>query len=118
MPNGNKKAFCAAYGEIARLKARSRLRDMKIINPLRIGARVDRAFAAKGAKPAWADYMRACVKKVCDADICYFLKGWDASGGARVERYLAKRLEIPCADSIEELEAAIRGKITGAGDEN
>jgi hypothetical protein len=103
IPNGNKKAFSRASSAIARLKRNPSLRDMKIINPLHVGGRVEKAFAAKNAEPAWSDYMRACIKKLCDADCLYFLKGWDASPGARVERYIALRLGIPCADSMEEL---------------
>jgi hypothetical protein len=111
--NRNKKSFCAAYTEIARLKKHPRLRNMKIIDPIRIGAWVDKAFSKKNVEPAWTDYMRECIKKLCAADCVYFLKGWDASEGACVERYIAKRLCISCADSIEELK-----KIMEAESEN
>jgi hypothetical protein len=104
IPNLNKKAFCAAYREIARLKVRPRLRDMKIINPLHIGARLRSYFNLHFAHPPqWSDYMRACVKKLMDADCVYFLSGWAESEGASVERYIAKRLGIPAADSMEKL---------------
>jgi hypothetical protein len=103
IPNRNKEAFSRAYSDIARLKRKAVLRNMKIINPLHIGRRVEKVLSAKNSEPAWADYMRACVKKLCDADCVYFLKGWDMSEGACVERYIATRLGIPCADSMEEL---------------
>jgi hypothetical protein len=104
IPKLNKKSFCAAYREIARLKARPRLRDMKIINPLHIGARLRGCFNLRlGRLPQWSDYMRACVKKLMDADCVYFLSGWTESEGASIERYIAKRLGIPCADSAGEL---------------
>jgi hypothetical protein len=103
IPNGNKKAFSRASSDIARLKRNPSLRDMKIINPLHIGRRVEKAFAAKNAEPAWSDYMRACIKKLCGADCIYFLKGWNASTGARAERYIALMLGIQCADSMEDL---------------
>jgi|LSQA01.1.fsa_nt_gi hypothetical protein len=113
IPNRNKKAFGEAYADIARLKRHPQLRDMKIINPLRIGTKVDKAFAAQGAEPAWVDYMRECVKRLCDADCAYFLKGWDMSDGANVERYIAKRLSIPCADNLEELKRILKEKTEG-----
>lgn len=104
IPNNNKRAFQHAYSQIAELKKYPRLRTMKIINPLHIGARTERRFAARGkGTPEWTDYMRACIQKLCDVDCVYFLKDWTQSEGAAMERYVAKRLNIPCADSMDEL---------------
>lgn len=86
---------------------------MKIINPLHLGARLEKTFAARGkGAPIWGDYMRACIKKLVDADCAYFLKDWTQSDGASVERYIAKWLGIPCVDSMEELK-----NILGVSDE-
>jgi hypothetical protein len=104
MPENNKKAFSEAYSDIARLKRNPRLRNMKIINPLRVGAGIRKSFSVKGKnEPDWTDYMRACIKKLCEADCVYFLEGWYASKGVNLERNIARRLDIPCADNMEEL---------------
>jgi hypothetical protein len=80
---------------IGEFKSRPHLRDMKIINPLHIATWLEKSFAARGKEPAWEDYMRACIKKLCDATCVYFLDDWAQSEGATVERYIAKRLNIP-----------------------
>jgi hypothetical protein len=104
MPNNNKRAFQSAYTEIAVLKKYPKLQGMKIINPLHLAARLNRSFAAyKKTVPEWTDYMRADIKKLADANCVYFLKDWTQSEGATMERYIAKRLNIPCADSMDEL---------------
>ena len=104
IPDRNKGAFRAAARSITELKRAPSLRDMKIINPLHIGRRVEKAFAARGwGEPSWDDYMRACIKKLMDVDCVYFLADWTRSDGATVERYIAKRLNIPCVDNVDEL---------------
>jgi hypothetical protein len=68
-----------------------------------VAARLEKSFAARGKEPVWEDYMRACIKKLCEATCVYFLNDWVESEGATVERYIAKRLNIPCADTRDEL---------------
>jgi hypothetical protein len=102
--NNNKAAFAGAYNQIAELKRRLRISALKIVNPIHIGTRVNKKFAAAGKEPAWSDYMRACIKKMCDATHVYFLDDWATSNGASLERHIAKRLGIPCADNIDELQ--------------
>jgi hypothetical protein len=58
-PNKNKQAFQGTYTMIGEFKSRPHLRDMKIINPLHIAARLEKSFAARGKEPVWEDYMRA-----------------------------------------------------------
>jgi hypothetical protein len=106
-PNRNKQAFRWAYTMIGEFKNRPHLRDMKIINPLHIGARLEKSFAACGKTPEWEDYMRACIKKLCESTCVYFLDDWAQSNGATIERYIARRLNIPCADNRDELEKII-----------
>jgi hypothetical protein len=106
-PNKNKQAFRWAYTMIGEFKGHPHLRNMKIINPQHIAVRLEKSFAASGKEPAWEDYMRACIKKLCDASCVYFLDDWAQSEGATVERYIAKRLNIPCADNGEELKKII-----------
>jgi len=114
MPNNNKRAFQSAYTQIAELARYPRFRGIKVINPLHIAARVERSFTAHGKPaPVWADYMRVCIKELCGATCVYFLKDWAQSEGATMERYIAKRLNIPCADSIDQLK-----QILGGNDEN
>jgi hypothetical protein len=115
IPDRNQKAFRAAYSEIynyfwgRRRQNKSNEKfvkyfNLRIINPIHIGKRLDRKFAALGKdEPEWADYMKVCVKKLCGADCLYFLKDWVDNEGASFEGYIAKRLNIPCADNFEEL---------------
>jgi hypothetical protein len=104
VPNDNKRAFQCAYTVVNDFKGHPHLQNMKIINPLHIGARLRKSFSAQGKKePAWEDYMRACIKKLCDATCVYFLNDWAQSNGASLERHIAKRLNIPCADNRDEL---------------
>jgi hypothetical protein len=104
IPNNNKQAFQCAYTWIADAGRRYSAENIKIINPLHIAARLRKSFAAQGrGEPEWADYMRACIKKLCDATCVYFLSDWAQSKGASMEWYIAKRLNIPCADSMSEL---------------
>ena len=54
IPNCNKNAFQSAQRAIAELKRIPRLRGMKIINPLHLGARLEKTFAVRGkGTPIW-----------------------------------------------------------------
>jgi hypothetical protein len=101
--NNNKAAFAGAYNQIAKLKRRLRIPALKVVNPIHIGTRVNKKFATANKELDWSDYMRACIKKLCEATHVYFLSDWATSEGASLERHIAKRLGIPCADGIEEL---------------
>jgi hypothetical protein len=110
-PDNNKLAFQAAMSRLWEIKRTTRFCTMKIINPItHIAKRLERQFAAKGKEPQWADYMRACIKKLVEADCVFFLEDWAKSDGASIERYIAKRLGIPCADNITELKKILEGK--------
>jgi hypothetical protein len=108
-PNNNKEAFQSAYTMIGMFRSRNLLYGLKIINPLRIGARLRKKFVARGwGAPVWEDYMRVCIKKLCEeVDCVYFLDDWPQSRGATMERYVAKKLGIACADNMDELEKII-----------
>jgi tryptophan 2,3-dioxygenase len=54
--------------------------------------------------------MRACLKKLADADCVYFLSGWRQSEGASLERYISSRLGIPCANGVEELKNIVEAR--------
>jgi len=109
-PDNNKLGFQSAMSRLRELKRTSEFRGMKIINPLtNIAKKLDRQFAAKNQKPEWVDYMRACIKKLVEADCVFFLDDWAKSDGASIERYIAKRLGIPIADTITELKKILEG---------
>jgi nucleoside 2-deoxyribosyltransferase len=111
LPDNNKKAFQIAFRCLWDMKRTSRYCDMKIINPLtHVAKRLERQFAAKGKRPEWADYMRACIKKLVEADCVFFLVDWVKSDGATLERYIAKRLGIPIVDNITELLEILEAK--------
>jgi len=101
-PDGNKRAFQNAHRQIAGLKKYTELQNLEIINPIHIGKILEKQFSImKKGKPGWPDYMKACIKELCDVSCVYFLPDWVGSDGANVERYIAVRLGIPCADSID-----------------
>jgi hypothetical protein len=111
LPDNNKRAFQSAMSRLWEIKRTTNFCSMKIINPLtHIAKRLERQFAAKGKEPQWADYMRACIKKLVEADCVFFLEDWVKSEGATMERYIAKRLGIPCADNTAELKIILEGK--------
>lgn len=43
---------------------------------------------------SWSDYMKQDVKLLADCDGIFMMKGWRRSKGARLERYLAKKLGL------------------------
>jgi len=103
-PDNNKRAFLYAAARLRDITRRTRYCDIKIINPLtNIAKKLEKKFAAEGKEPQWSDYMRACIKKLAEADCAFFLNEWAMSDGASIERHIAKRIGIPCADSENEL---------------
>jgi hypothetical protein len=45
--------------------------------------------------PAWTDYLKADIKAMLDCDAVAMLPGWFWSRGARLERRIARKLDIP-----------------------
>jgi hypothetical protein len=103
MRNNNRRNF-----EKAAKKLADTFTDCRVISPMQIGLAVE-SDQKRPEKPEWADYMRGCVKSLMDATHVYFIKGWQKSRGALLERNIAEGLEIPCAESIEELKKIISG---------
>ena len=69
----NRAAFSSAYSMINRIKKMSNLQRLKIINPIHIGSRLKVSFDNQNkGEPAWQDYMRACIKKLCESDCVFF----------------------------------------------
>lgn len=66
----------------------------EVLNP----ARVDEQFPKRdGESREWGWYMRKTIAMLMEADGIALLPGWRRSRGARLERDLALRLEMPCA---------------------
>jgi hypothetical protein len=61
----------------------------------------------RAKKPRWEDYMKACIKRLPEADFILLLKGWVNSRGAMLEAIIASELRIPRAESIEKLKQKI-----------
>jgi hypothetical protein len=100
MPENNRRVFREVEKQIRKIAPR----EIAVYNPIKLSKIVDRRFAGTDRKPAWEDYMRFDIAKLVKADCAYFLKGWELSKGASLERYIAVRLGIPCVESIDELE--------------
>jgi hypothetical protein len=83
--------------------------DLKIINPLALAEVVNSRFDLinasrhKKIKPQWGDYMKACIPELCTATHVLFIKGWEKSKGATLERQIAEAIGIPCAESVADL---------------
>lgn len=100
----NKKAFSYAEKEIKKLVKRESIKtEIKVINPVKLGVKLDKSYRIFDKVPKWEDYMRVCIRELCKSDFVYLLPNWGYSEGAAVEKYLAERLKIPCAENINEL---------------
>lgn len=109
LPDNNKQAFRAAKSHILDLRRYEKFVDTKVVNPVCLGERLDKQWAVIGKKPEWADYMNICIKYMLDSDCVYFLPDWAQSKGASLERHIAKRLGMPCADNMDELKIILGG---------
>lgn len=68
--------------------------------------RVEKALLTNGDNPVnpakvelnenatWADYMREDIRALTCCNAIFMLKGWWRSKGARLERYIAKKLGL------------------------
>jgi hypothetical protein len=61
----------------------------------------------KKAIPSWADYMRMDIVYRCQCTHILFLEGYQDSKGSVMEMYVAKKLNIKCAETIEELKELV-----------
>ena len=67
----------------------------KVLNPVKVGDRLDRVHQALGrAAPTWREYMRKCLVAIIDVDAVYMLRDWQESRGARLEHYIASEMGI------------------------
>ena len=107
----NKKVFSTAQRAINSTLKSLKVELIKVINPVKLGYKLDKQFQAAGKEPpAWENYMRACIKELASCDIVYLLSGWGDSQGAVIEKYLAERLKIPCAENITDFIKLIKEK--------
>ena len=115
MRNSNRRAFEKAVKKIVMISPPETI----IINPLKIAEMVELSFAKENQKrfitirPQWTDYMKADIQKLCESDCVFFLDGWEKSKGAALERHIAEALEIPCAETTEQLCAIYKEKSNG-----
>jgi hypothetical protein len=99
----NKYVFQDKQSEIAAIFNTLKKEKVKIINPVKLGFKLDKEFNKLGKIPAWEDYMKICIKELCDSTLIYLLPGWGLSNGAIFEKHIANKLKIPCAETREEL---------------
>jgi hypothetical protein len=113
--DNNRRAFIKAAERLEKYMGPEN-DSFRIISPIKIAEIVDLNFSdlsrilSKPQKPKWEDYMRACIKRLCEATHVYFLKGWEKSRGSCLERYIAEGLGISRLETIEELKE-LRGSI-------
>jgi hypothetical protein len=115
--NGNRRAFEKALEKLEKEFGYGK-GAFRVITPMKIAETVEANFADmnrilnKSKKPQWEDYMKSCIKRLCDSTHVFFLKGWEKSRGAVLERHIAESLGIVCAESITELQEKIKGGYT------
>jgi tRNA U54 and U55 pseudouridine synthase Pus10 len=108
--NFNHRAFEKAHEKLEKVFLTYHL---QIISPVKIAEIVNMNFGdtnrilCKAKKPRWEDYMKACIKRLPEADFIFLLKGWLNSRGSMLEVHIADELGIPHAESIEELKQKI-----------
>jgi len=104
LPDRNKKEFQKAEKQIKAFPKSVILNEkLKVINPVKLGYKLDMGFSIFNKEPAWEDYMKVCIKELCKADCVFLLEGWGNSEGAVMEKYIAERLKIPCVENMKEL---------------
>jgi hypothetical protein len=107
MRDNNRRKFSKAQKKIE--ETLTGQKPPQIINPNKLAEIVEFQFSGKNRnlyhviKPQWPDYMRYCIENLTRASCVYFLKGWEKSKGATLERHIAEALGIPCAETVEEL---------------
>jgi hypothetical protein len=87
--NNNREAFYAKERELLKLDGIT-----EVINPGRTVIEVDYEKRLEQERPDWSDYMRACIKELCRADLITFLPGWLNSRGSMLEKEIADKLSI------------------------
>ena len=60
--------------------------DVGVVNPVKV--------CPYDKNKTWADYMREDIKALTGCNATFMLKGWRRSKGARLERYIAKKLGL------------------------
>ncbi|MDR1586941.1 MAG: DUF4406 domain-containing protein [Treponema sp.] len=107
MRDRNRRNFSKVHKKIEEILTGQK--PLQIINPNKLAEIVEFQFSGKNRnlyhviKPQWSDYMRYCIENLVRASCVYFLKGWQKSKGATLERHIAETLGIPCAETVEEL---------------
>lgn len=69
--------FCEA-------ETRFKCEGVEIVSPRLIGSK----------DLSWQENMKLCIKALCDCDAIYMMKNWRKSKGAKVERFIAKKLGL------------------------
>jgi hypothetical protein len=87
--NNNREAFYTRERKLLKLDGIT-----EVIIPVRIGIKVDNKKRHEQERPDWSDYMRACIKELCRADLITFLPGWLSSKGSMLEKEIADKLSI------------------------
>ena len=59
----------------------------------------------------WLDYMKIDIAELTKADFIYMLYGWRKSRGAKIERKIAKMLNIPVMYETRKIARAVKNGI-------
>lgn len=78
LPNLNRAAFDAEAGRL-------RAMGITVVNPAEVEL-------PEGA--TWADFMRADIKELMSCTTIVLLPGWERSEGARLEHFIAVKLDM------------------------
>jgi len=77
-----------AKEQFSKAEDKVRLWAEQVSNPLYLGEYCP-------VQDNWAQLMRSAIKLMMDCDAIYLLRGWGASKGAIMEKFIAEELEMP-----------------------
>ncbi len=75
-------------------KALKEMGYIDIVNPLELEHKSYHPFPLCPMPLVWEDYMRGCLKALCECDALYLLPCWEDSTGATLELKVAQSLNL------------------------
>lgn len=65
---------------------------------------VDPSKLGKPEQRSWHYYMKKAIPQLCECDAIFMLRGWAGSKGAKLERMIARELDMPVFEEGVEID--------------